>query len=102
MNRLEAQTAVTLSAFWVAAIFAYRKLSEPVTAATPAPSSTAHFVIGFGFTYVLLSIVAQVAPPLGGMFAVLVATGDTLANGKPLFADVQKALHATSTATGGG
>lgn len=102
MNRIEAQAAVSLSAFWVAGIFAYRKLSEPITQTTPAPSSTAHFVIGFGFTYVLLSIIAQAAPALGGMFAVLVATGDTLANGKPLFADVQKALSATSTATGGG
>ena len=100
MNRSEAQTAVVLSMFWVAAVFGYRKLTEPVTGTSPAPSSTAHFMIGFGFTAIILSLMAQAAPALGGMMAVLVATGDTLANGKPLFADVTKALKATSTATG--
>jgi hypothetical protein len=101
VNRLQAQSAVALSAFWVALIFGYRKLTEGAVQDVKTAPSTAHFVIGFGFTYVVLATIAQAAPALGGMFAVLVATGDTLANGQAIFGDVTKALKATNTAAGG-
>lgn len=97
MSKNSAQAAVSVSAFVVAAIFAYRKLTE-TSSSTPAPS-VGHFVLGFGFTYVTLAILAEAAPELGGMFAVLVATGDLLANGKPLIADVNAGLKRTQTAT---
>jgi hypothetical protein len=48
---------------------------------------------------VTLSILAQGAPELGGMLAVLVATGDLLANGKPLVADLNTGLKTTRTTT---
>lgn len=103
MTSDNAHTAVALSAFWVALIFAYRKLTE-ASSTTPSKAvpNTAHFIIGFGFVYVVLSTIAEFAPELGGMFAVLIATGDTLVNGQALFGDVTGALKATSTATGGG
>jgi Na+/phosphate symporter len=100
MTSEQAQSAVTLSAFLVAAIFAYRKLTEaPNVSIVP---QTGHFVIGFGFTFVTLSLLAQAAPQLGGMMAVLVATGDLLANGLPLIKDLQSGLNHTATATKGG
>lgn len=102
MTTDQAQSAVTLSAFFVAGVFAYRKLTEhalPNNAGNPVPQ-TAHFVIGFGFTFIILSLAAQAAPALGGMFAILVATGDLLINGAPLLSDVQGALKQTQTATG--
>jgi hypothetical protein len=92
MTTEQAQSAVTLSAFVVASVFAYRKL-------TSGQPNTAHFVIGFGFAYITLSIVAQAAPELGGMFAVLVATGDLLANGQALLGDLQTGLKTTTAAT---
>lgn len=97
MSKDSAQSAVSISAFVVAAIFAYRKLTETSTS-TPAPS-VGHFVLGFGFTYVILSILADGAPELGGMLAVLVATGDLLTNGKPLVADLNTGLKNTQTTT---
>lgn len=92
MSRPGAQTAVVLSMFWVALVFGYRKVTEGTVSSAPA---TAHFVIGFGFASIVLSLMAQAAPSLGGMMAILVATGDTLANGKQIFSDVSGALQST-------
>lgn len=103
MSRTGAQTAVLLSAFWVAALFGYRKLTQTSLANAPqVVPQTSHFVIGFGFTFIVLSMVAAAAPPLGGMFAILVATGDTLVNGQAVVAGLQTGLKSTSTATGKG
>lgn len=96
----QAQNAVSLSAFTVASVFAYRKLVEPATQSKTTPA-VGHFVIGFGFTYIVLSLLAQAAPEIGGMFAILVATGDVLANGNGLLKDLTGALGAAKTATGG-
>lgn len=100
MSPQQAQTAVALSAFVVASIFAYRKLTEQQLKSSTVPN-TGHFVIGFGFAYIILSLIAQAAPELGGMFAVLVATGDIIANGKPLINDLTRGLQTTKTAAGG-
>lgn len=102
MNTDQAQSAVALSAFVIAGIFAYRKLTEqalPNNAKNPVPQ-TAHFVIGFGFTFIFLSLMAQAAPTFGGMMAILVATGDFLVNGQAILSDVTTGLKQTQTATG--
>jgi hypothetical protein len=98
VNTQQAQSAVSLSAFVVAVIFAYRKLTETATSSKNTPS-TAHFVIGFGFVYITLSLAAQAAPAFGGMMAILVATGDALANGGPVINDLTGSLKRTSLAT---
>jgi hypothetical protein len=98
MTEEQAQNAVTLSALVVGGVFAYRKLVGPSTGNSP---QTAHFVVGFGFVFIVLAILAQAAPPLGGSLAILVATGDLLANGQGLVTDLQKSLNATARATGG-
>jgi len=89
----QAQSAVSLSAFVVASIFAYRKMTETTTGHAP---NTSHFIIGFGFVYIVLALIAQGAPELGGMLAILVATGDVLANGQPLIKDLNAALKRTA------
>ena len=101
MSTDQAESAVSLSAFLVAAIFGYRKLVEAAqspTAGVAAVPSTGHFVIGFGFTFVLLSILAQAAPAFGGMMAVLVGTGDLLVNGQPIANDISSSLKSTQPA----
>jgi hypothetical protein len=97
MTTDQAQSAVTLSAFVVAGIFAYRKLASGSTAASVP--QTSHFVVGFGFTYIILSLLAQAAPALGGMGAILVATGDLLVNGQAITGALQTTLKTTQTAT---
>lgn len=106
MNKEGAQTAVSISAFLVAGIYIYRRLNAEAGSAKPPPSA-AHFLIGFGFTYITLAILAAGAPALGGMMAILVATGDTLVNGQAILGDVQTGLGTvktttTTTASGGG
>jgi hypothetical protein len=96
----QAQSAVTLSAFVVAGVYGYRKLIEPTTGQGTV-SPTSHFVIGWGFVYITLSLIAQGAPELGGMLAILVMVGDLLAQGTSLTKDLTGALKATKTATGG-
>lgn len=91
MNVDQAQNAVTGSAVLVAGVYAYRKLIET----PPTSSSTAHFVIGYAFTFITLAVLAQAAPELGGMLAILVAAGDFLTNGLSLTKDLTGALNAT-------
>lgn len=106
----EAQGAVTLSALVVAGVYGYRRLAEGNTnqastltsktaakqlaglGGTPAAS---HFVVGFGVVYILLSIVAQAAPTLGGLMAILIAVGDLLTNGVQVTKDITGALNRT-------
>jgi len=94
MNREDAQSAVTLSALAVGLMFAYRKAMEQGSGSSP---STSHFVIGFGFAFFVISIVAEAAPELGGMLALLVATGDLLINGQSVFKDLNSQLAKTAT-----
>ncbi|HET7047874.1 MAG TPA: hypothetical protein VFI54_06340 [Solirubrobacteraceae bacterium] len=101
MNQDQAQTAVSVSAFVVAAIWAYRKLTEGPTGASSVPNA-GHFIVGYGFTFVSLALMAQAAPAFGGMFAILVATGDTLANGQALVSDLAAALNRTNVGLVGG
>jgi len=93
MSKESAKTAVQTSAFIVVSIWAYRRLSESDA------SPPGHFLTGFFFTYITLAILAEAAPPVGGMFAWLVAAGDVLTNGKGLVDDLNKSLKKTSTYT---
>jgi hypothetical protein len=95
MKQLKAEGMITLSAMIVTIVYAYRKLVEPSKVSAP----TAHFVIGFGFLYVSLSMLALGVPELAGMFAILIAVADLLSNGQALVKDYQGTLTATAKAT---
>lgn len=93
MSKQSAQNAVATSAFVVFGVWAYRKLTEG-NASPPG-----EFLTGFFVVYLSLAVVAQAAPPLGGMFAWLVAAGDLLTNGQGLVNDLNKGLKRTAAAT---
>lgn len=93
MSKESARTAVNTSAFIVFSVWAYRRLTEG-NASPPG-----HFLTGFVVVYLTLAITASAAPPLGGMFAWLVAGGDLLTNGQGLVNDLNKGLNRTAAAT---
>lgn len=113
MDKATAERWVTISALVVLLIYGYRRLTEatstPVTAkkliglGNPAPLGS--FATAWGFTYLLVAIMAEASPGLGGGFAILIATGDFLTNSSTVFADVTKLegaqqQSAATTATG--
>lgn len=96
MSTESARSAVNTSAFIVAAVWAYRRLTEG-NASPPG-----HFLTGFLFVYVSLAIIAQTAPPIAGGFAWLIAAGDLLTNGQGLVNDLNKGLKTQATVTSKG
>lgn len=98
MNQAAAQRAVTTSALIVIAVYAYRRLTEPASgpatlkklAGQGAPAPLGAFATGWGFTFLVIAVMAEISPGLGGSFAILVATGDVLANTPAIAGDVGK------------
>lgn len=114
MNQQQAETAVTASALVVGGIYVYRRLSETDVQLTNAHGlrlkqlagngpvmPAGPFIVGWGFTFLVISIMAQASPSLGGNFAILVAAGAVLGNGVAVSKDLQKRLGAGQTAKGG-
>lgn len=99
MTTQQAQSAVSLSAFVVAGVYAYRKLAEKGTSGTVTAAPLSHFVLGYGFTFIGLSLFAQAAPDFGGMMAVLVAAADLLVNGNKIVSDLTTGLKNTGGAS---
>lgn len=99
MTTQQAQSAVSLSALVVAGVYAYRKLAEKGTSGNVTAAPLSHFVLGFGFTFIGLSLAAQAAPEFGGMFAVLVAAADLLVNGNKIVSDLTTGLKNTATSS---
>jgi len=98
MSASQAHTAVATSAIVVFGLYAYRKMLAGIGAGQPV-ASTGQFVTGFFFLYLTLSVMAEAAPALGGMFAWLVMAGDLLANGQPLVKDLNHGLGQTAKTT---
>lgn len=107
MNQQQAETAVTGSALVVGAIYLFRRFSEVDVQLTNAhglrlkqlagvgpvlPAGT--FIVGWGFTFLVLSLVAQIKPTIGGNFSILVALGSVLGNGEAVFSDLNDKLGA--------
>jgi hypothetical protein len=105
MNQETAERWVVISAFTVAAVYAYRRFTEP-----SAPPATAKKLLGigglpplgafataWGFVYLVVAAMAEAAPGLGGGFAILIATADLLTNSAGLFADVGQQESAASS-----
>lgn len=106
MDKGTAERWVTISALVVIGMYAYRRLVEPaqtgklknvIGVGTPVPLG--QFATAWGFTFLVVSIMAEAAPGFGGAFAILIATSDFLTNSSSLFADVTQQSSKTVTTT---
>lgn len=107
------EKAVVISAAVVFGIYFYRHLTEgtstvdngvPQLIGFGTPANVGRFVTAWGFLFLLLAIVNEAAPGLGGSFAILVAVADALANGAQVSKDVSTKLgqsQSTSPVTSG-
>lgn len=109
MTAAGARDAVNGAALVVAGLYFYRKLIEPESK-TPKPqprsvpqaalqvvgvgplASTGRFIVGFGVTFMGLSLVEGISPDLAGYFAILIAVGSILGNGSAASEDVRDQL----------
>ena len=110
MTEAQAHTTITTSAVIVAATYAYRRLiekggvSQPSTvtghsstsvkqlAGAGAAPPLAHFVVGYGFAFVVISALAQADPDTGAAFAIMLMAGTLLLNGIQIFTDISTSL----------
>lgn len=106
MTNEGAERAIATSALIVAGIYIFRKLVEPANVATTVKSGNkgaqlvglgpvppiGTFITGWGVTFIVISIMASMAPGLGGAFAILVAATDVLGNGAALASDINLKL----------
>lgn len=110
MNKDSAETAITSSAMVVIAVYAYRRLrnsGQPTSTGLSAknllgqgnPPSLGTFAVGWGFAFLVCSIMAEIDPGLGGGFAILIAATDFLTNGQAIFSDVITTTSGTSNTT---
>jgi hypothetical protein len=122
MTSAQGETAVTTSALVVTGLYAYRKATETITKAPKA--QTGPFKAGFGsyveaplgvhelaplgawatgmgFTFIALSILTSINASFGGSFAILIATGAVLGNGKAVLEDLEPHLAGTTFAPSG-
>ena len=113
MTQSQGETAVTTSALVLSGIYGYRKTTETITRAptTHEPAQGVRGVLeaplgvgelvplgqwatGMGLTMIALSIMTSVNPTFGGSFAILIAVGAVLGNGKAVFKDLGVGLGA--------
>lgn len=109
MERAGAERAVIISALIVFVTYFYRHLTEGTDTTSSGgigqligigtPASIGKFVTAWGVLFFVLAIVADVAPGLGGSFAILVATGDLLANSAQVAKDVNTKISSTTTSS---
>lgn len=106
MDQQTAERWVTTSAVIVAAVYAYRRFTEPAAGPTnlkklagvgqPAPLGA--FATAWGFMFLVLAIVTEISPPLGGSFSILIATGDLLTNTPAITTDIGTKIRKTTAA----
>lgn len=120
MNAAQARDAVNGAAIVVAGLYFYRKLIEPTISNTtdttskeqpttiPAAAlqvvgvgplaSTGRFIVGFGVTWIVLSLAEGISSDLAGWFAILIGTGAVLGNGTQAASDIKYQLDERNTA----
>lgn len=111
MDHASAERWVTISAATVAGMYAYRRLVEGsggtatannLIGASKPPAPLGAWATAWGFTFVVVAIMAEASPPLGGSFAILIMVAAILTNASNLFSDVgkeQKGATSSPTAT---
>jgi hypothetical protein len=117
VTEAQGQTAVTTSALVLSGIYGYRKTTEHITKA-PMPTAPAkgvrgvvegplgvgelapvgQWATGMGLTMIALSVATSVNPTFGGSFAILIAVGAVLGNGRAVFKDLGVGLGGATQA----
>jgi amino acid transporter len=103
-----AERAVTVSALIVAGVYTYRRLTEgsgppssgsklAQLAGQGAPPSVGSFITAWGFTFLVISIMASINAGFGGSFAILVAVTDVLSNTGQVVVDVNSKVAPGNT-----
>lgn len=103
----DADRWVVISALVVLGIYAYRRLVEPVSSGASVkqlvgignPVKLGAFITAWGFTYLVVSLIATADAGLGKGFALLIMTGDLLANGQQIASDVTKKVGSSTAST---
>lgn len=108
MTRQGAERAVTTSALVVFGVYFYRLLTEGHSTSggggilqlggVGAPPNIGRFITGWGFAFLVIGVITEAAPPFGASLAILVATGDVLANAGQVADDVNHKLGADKAA----
>jgi hypothetical protein len=97
MTDSQAEQWVITSALVVAGVYGYRRLTEQPTAPPVTLKELAGagqlpplgaWATAWGFTFLVVSIIATAAPELGAAFAILIATGDLMTNAQSILKDV--------------
>lgn len=107
MTKAGAEKAVITSALVVFAVYFYRHLTEGTSQVTTesaagqligfgTPPNIGKFVTAWGFVFFVISIMADAAPGFGGSFAILLATGDILANVSQVSKDINTKVGSTA------
>lgn len=105
MSKQGAERAVVISALTVFGIYVYRVATEGTGSAkggkgggfaqlvgVGSPANIGRFVTGWGFAFLVIAMITEAAPSLGGSFAILVGVTDFLANTGQIAKDVNTAL----------
>lgn len=114
MTKTQSNEAIIISALLVAGIYGYRRATEPLSGAKEKQNGASprqlaqpftgeeiaplgRFVTGWGFAYLVISIMGAASPGLGGWFAILLGTGSVLGNGLAISQDLETALGSKAT-----
>jgi hypothetical protein len=118
MTKTQSNEAIIISALLVAGIYGYRRATEGAKAKSEAPKPKAkgaspkqlaqpftgeeiaplgRFITGWGFAYLVISVMGAASPGLGGWFAILLGTGSVLGNGLAVTKDLNTALGSKET-----
>lgn len=118
MTKTQSNEAIIISALVVAGIYGYRRATEGIKGKTQTPkpktkgasarqlaqpftgeeiAPLGRFITGWGFAYLVISIMGAASPGLGGWFAILTGTGSVLGNGLAVSRDLNTALGSKET-----
>lgn len=121
MTAAQSRDAVNGAALVISGLYFYRKLIEPTIATAASTSSnkkqpttipaaalqivgvgplasTGRFIVGFGVTFLVLSLAEGISSDLAGYFALLIALGAILGNGSQAAEDIKYQLDERNTA----
>jgi hypothetical protein len=107
MSQQTAERWVTISAVTVAGVYVYRRMTEPTSQPATLPKllgigelpALGAWATAWGFTFLVVAVMAEASPGLGGGFAILIMTADLMTNASSIFGDVSKQQKSKASAS---